>query len=94
MIDYPSSYNVIIEKPKLNCCKVPNRELCGRGERRSSTSQGMLPGHASYQRKPYMDDEEKEEDKALETVKLVERETPKTTRIGTILSPEMRTRLI
>ena len=40
--------------------------------------------------------EEKEEDKveALETVKLVERETPKTTRIGTILSPEMRTRLI
>ena len=40
--------------------------------------------------------EEKEEDKAeaLETVKLVERETTKTTSIRTILSPEMRTRLI
>ena len=40
--------------------------------------------------------EEKEEDKveALETVKLVDGETTKTTRIGTILSPKMRTRLI
>ena len=40
--------------------------------------------------------EEKEEDKveALKTVKLVERETTKTTSIRTILSPEIRTRLI
>ena len=40
--------------------------------------------------------EEKEEDKveALETVELVEGETAKMTRIGTTLSPEMRTRLI
>ena len=40
--------------------------------------------------------EEKEEDKveALETVELVEGETTKTTRIGTTLSPEMRTRLV
>ena len=39
---------------------------------------------------------EKEKDKveALETVQLVEGETTKTTRIGTTLSPEMRTRLI
>ena len=40
--------------------------------------------------------EEKEEDKmeALETVALAEDETTKTTRIGTTLSPGMRTRLI
>ena len=38
---------------------------------------------------------EKEEDKveALKTVELVEGEIAKTTRIGTTLSPEMRTRL-
>ena len=40
--------------------------------------------------------EEKEEDKveALETIELVEGEITKMTRIGTTLSPEMRTRLI
>ena len=40
--------------------------------------------------------EEKGENKmeALETVILIENETTKTTRIGTTLSPEMRTRLI
>ena len=40
--------------------------------------------------------EEKEEDKieALETVELVEGEVNKTTKIETMLSPEMRTRLI
>ena len=40
--------------------------------------------------------EEKEEDKveALETVELVKGETTKTTRIGTTLSPKMKTRLV
>jgi len=40
--------------------------------------------------------EEKEEDKVevLETMELVEGETARTTRIGTTLSPEMRTRLV
>ena len=40
--------------------------------------------------------EEKEEDKVetLETVELVEGEATKTTRIGTMLSPEMKTRLV
>ena len=40
--------------------------------------------------------EENEEDKveALETVELVEGETAKMNRIGTTLSPEIRTRLI
>ena len=39
---------------------------------------------------------EKEEDKVetLETVELVKGETAKMTRIGTTLSPEMRTRLV
>ena len=40
--------------------------------------------------------EEKEENKmeALETMELLEGETAKTTRIGTTLSPKMRTRLV
>ena len=40
--------------------------------------------------------DEKEEDKveALETVELVDGEATKTTRIGTTLSPEKRTRLV
>ena len=40
--------------------------------------------------------EEKEEDKmeALETMELAEGEATKTTKIGTTLSPEMRTRLV
>ena len=40
--------------------------------------------------------EEKEEDtmEALETVELAEGEATKTTRIGTTLSPEMKTRLV
>ena len=40
--------------------------------------------------------EEKEEDKveALETVELAEGKATKTTRIGTTLNPEMRTKLI
>ena len=40
--------------------------------------------------------EEKEEDKVetLEIVELVEGEATKTTRIGTTLSPEMKTRLV
>ena len=56
----------------------------------------MLPGRASYQRKPYVDDRGKEEEKekALETVELVEGEAAKTTRIGTTLSPKMRTKLV
>ena len=40
--------------------------------------------------------EEKEEDKmeVLETVELAEGEATKTTKIGTTLSPEMRTRFV
>ena len=54
--------------------------------------QAML---ATKEKHPWMI-EEKEEDKveALKTVKLVERETTWTTKIGTTWSPEMRTRLI
>ncbi|XP_050290156.1 uncharacterized protein LOC126728357 [Quercus robur] len=54
--------------------------------------QAILAGKENY---TWMIDE-KEEDRieALETVELVEGEANKTTKIGTTLSPEMRTRLI
>ena len=39
-------------------------------------------------------EKEKEKVKALETMELVNKETAKTTRIGTTLSPEMKSRLV
>ena len=55
----------------------------------------MLPSRLSCKREPYMGDRrERSEMEALETVVLAEDETTKTTRIGTTLSPKIRTRLI
>ena len=39
-------------------------------------------------------EKEKEKVKALETMELVNKQTAKTTRIGTTLSPEMKSRLV
>ena len=41
-----------------------------------------------------IEEKEKEKVKALETMELVNKETAKTTRIGTTLSPEMKSRLV
>ena len=49
---------------------------------------------ATRENHTWMIEEEENKVEALETVALVEDETTKTTRIGTTLSPEMRTRLI
>ena len=107
VVDYPSSYNVIIGRPKLNCWKATTSTYCLKVKFLTENGVGEVKGDQVLARECYQAVlavkenltwmiEEKEEDKveALETVKLVERETTKTTSIRTILSPEMRTRLI
>ncbi|XP_050278100.1 uncharacterized protein LOC126719609 [Quercus robur] len=83
VVDCPLSYNVIIERPTLNKWKSATSTYC---------LKAVLAAKENY---TWMM-EEKEEDKveALEEVELVEGKTTKTTRIGTTLSPEMRSRLI
>ena len=107
VVDCRLSYNVIIERPTLNkwksatstyCLKVKFPIKSGVGEVRGDQVlarecyQAVLAAKENY---TWMM-EEKEEDKveALEEVELVEGKTTKTTRIGTTLSPEMRSRLI
>ena len=107
VVDYPSSYNVIIGRPKLNCWKAVTSTYCLKVKFLTENGVGEVKGDQVLARECYQAVlavkenptwmiEEKEEDKveALETVKLVERETTKMTSIRTILSPEMRTRLI
>ena len=107
VVDYPSSYNVIIGRPKLNCWKATTSTYCLKVKFLTENGVGEVKGDQVLARECYQAMlavkenltwmiEEKEEDKveALETVKLVERETTKTASIRTILSPEMRTRLI
>ena len=107
VVDYPSSYNVIIGRPKLNCWKAATFTYCLKVKFPTENGVGEVKGDQVLARECYQAVlaikenptwmiEEKEEDKveALKTVKLVERERTKTTRIRTILNPEMRTRLI
>ena len=101
-----SSYNVIIGRPTLNRWKAATSTYClkvkfsiddGVGEVRADQIlarecyQAVL---ATRENHTWMIAEEKSKVEALETVALVEDGTTKTTRIGTTLSPEMRTRLI
>ena len=105
MVDYPSSYNVIIGRPTLNRWKAATSTYCLKVKFPTENGVGEIRGDQVLARECYQAMlvakeyytwmiEEKGEDKveALETVELVEGETTKTTRIGTTLSPEMRTR--
>ena len=107
VVDYPSSYNVIIGRPTLNRRKATTSTYCLKVKFPTENGVGEVKGNQVLARECYQAElavkenhtwmiEEKEEDKveALETMELVEGETTRTTRIGTTLSPEMRTRLV
>ena len=107
VVDCPSSYNVIIERPTLNQWKAATSTYCLKVKFPTENGVGEVIGDQVLARKCYQAVlaakenhtwmiKEKEEDKveALETVELAEGEENKTTRIGTMLSPEMRTRLV
>ena len=107
MVDCPSSYNVIIGRPTLNRWKATTSTYCLKVKFPTDNGVGKVKGDQILARECYQAVlaakenhtwviEEKGENKmeALETVALVEDEITKTTRIGTTLSPKMRTRLI
>ena len=106
VVDCPSSYNVIIGRPILNRWKAATSTYCLKVKFPTDNGVGEVKGDQILARKCYqavlatkenhtwMIEEEENKVETLEIVALVEDEVTKTTRIGTTLSPEMRTRLI
>ena len=106
VVDFPLSYNVIIGRPTLNRWKAATSINCLKVKFPIDNEVGEVIGDQILAKECYqavltmrenhtwMIGEEKSKVEALETVALVEDGTTKTTRIGTTLSPEMRTRLI
>ena len=107
VVDCPSSYNMIIGRPTLNRWKAAMSTYCLKVKFPtengvSEVKRDQVLARECYQAVLAVKEnhtwmiEEKEEDKveALETMELVEGETARTTRIGTTLSLEMRTRLV
>ena len=106
MVDCPLSYNVIIGRPTLNRWKTATSTYCLKvkfptDKRIGEIRRNQILARECYQavlatreNHTWMIREEKSKVEALETVALVKDETTKTTRIGTTLSTEMRTRLI
>ena len=107
VVDCPSSYNVIIGRPTLNKWKAAMSTYCLKVKFPIDNGVGEVKGDQILARECYQavlagkenhmwTIEEKEEDgmETLETVESVEGNADKTTKIGTTLSPEMRSRLI
>ena len=107
MVDCPSSYNVIIGRPTLKRWKVAISTYCLKVKFPTNNGVGKVKGDQVLARECYqtvlaakenhtwvIEEKEVNEMEALETVVLADDDTTKTTRIGTTLSPEMRTRLI
>ena len=106
VFDCPSSYNVIIGRPTLNRWKAAISTYCLKVKFPTNNEVGEVRGDQIIARECYQTilamrenhtwiiGEEENKVEALEIVALVEDGTTKTTRIGTTLSPEMRTRLI
>ena len=107
VVDYPSSYNVIIGRPTLNRWKAATSTYCLKVKFPTDNGVGEVKGDQVLAREYYqailaakenhiwvIEEKEVNEMEALETVILAKGKTTKTTRIGTTLSPRMRTRLI
>ena len=106
VVDCPSSYNVIIGRPTLNRWKAATSTYCLKVKFPTDNRVGEVRGDQILARECYQAvlatrenhtwiiGEEENKVEALKTVALVEEGTTKTTRIGTMLSLEMRTRLI
>ena len=103
----PSSYNVIIGRPTLNRWKAVMSTYCLKVKFPTHNGVGEVRGDQILARECYqailtakenhtwvIEEEGENKVEALETVTPVEDGITKTTRIGTTLSPEMRTRLI
>ena len=107
MVDCPSSYNVIIGRPTLNRWKAATSTYCLKLKFSMENGVGEVKGDQVLAKECYQAIlaanenhtwmiEEKEEEKveALETVKLVEGEPMKTTRVGMTISTDMKKKLV
>ena len=107
MVNCLSSYNVIIGRPTLNRWKLATSTYCLKVKFPTENGVGEVKGDQVLAREFYQAVlatkenhiwmiKEKEEDKVetLATVELVEGEATKMTKLGTTLSPEMKTRLV
>ena len=107
VVDFPSSYNVIIGRPMLNKWKAATSTYCLKVKFPIDNGVGKIKGDQVLARECYQAVlaakenhtwmiEEKDEDKmdALEEVELAKGQVTKTMKIRTTLSPKMRTRLI
>ena len=107
VVDFPSFYNVIIERPTLNKWKAATSTYCLKIKFLMDNGVGEVKGDQVLARECYQAVlaakenhtwvmEEKDEDKVevLETVELANRQATKTTRIGMTLSLGMRVKLI
>ena len=107
VVDCPSSYNVIVGRPTLNKMKAATSTYCLKVKFLTDNSVGEVKRDQVLPRECYqavlaakenhtwmIEDKEENKMEALKTVALTEGETTKTMRIGTTLSPEMRTRLV
>ena len=107
VIDYPSLYNVIIGRPTLNRWKAATSTYCLKVKFPTKNGVGEVKGDQVLARECYQAVlatkenhtwmiEEKEEEKveALETVKLVDGEPTKTTRIGTTMNTDTKKKLV
>ena len=107
MVDCPSSYNVIIGRPTLNRWKAATYTYCQKVKFPIDNGVGKVRGDQILARECYqavlavkenhtwvIKEERENKMEVLEIVTLVEDKITKTTRIGTTLSLEMRTRQI
>ena len=107
VVDCPSSYNVIIGRLTLNRWKAATSTYCLKMKFPIDNGVGEVKGDQVLARECYqailatkenhtwvIEEKEVNEMEALETVVLAEDETTKMTRIGTTLSPGMRTKLV
>nr|XP_023904442.1 uncharacterized protein LOC112016163 [Quercus suber] len=107
VVDCPSTYNVIIGRPALNKWKSSTLTYCLKIKFPTENGVGEVKGDQVLARECYqavvgakenhtwtIEEKEKEKMEALETVELSDEEPNKMTRIGTTLSPKMRTKLV
>jgi len=107
VVDYPSSYNVIIGRPTLNCWKATTSTYCLKVKFPMENSVAEVKGDqvlarecsqavlAAKENHTWMiEEKEKEKVEALETVKLVDEEPMKTTRVGMTISADTKKKLV
>ena len=107
VVDCPSSYNVIIGWPTLNKCKAATSTYCLKRKFSTDNRVGEVKGDQVLARECYqailaakenhtwvIEEKDKDKMEALETVELVNGQAIKTMRIGTTLSPGLRTKVV